>query len=130
MHEALRQSLEPVLRDMGVSGIPVPVVSEDDWAGDPEIASAMLFSRDGSGVGVSVMASGAETDRVARVADQVQEWVIEQLWAQSSTNWPSCPSHPGNHPLSASVIGRVAVWTCPSDGTVFCPVGALAVRKG
>lgn len=74
VHEVLRQSLEPVLRDMRVSGVPVPVIREDDW---------------------------------------------------SSTNWPLCPNHPVNHPLSASVIGRVAVWTCPSDGTVFCPVGAL-----
>ena len=64
-------------------------------------------------------------DRIAMVADQVQEWVIEALWATAPTNWPPCPDHPGTHPLSANVANGAAVWTCPKDGSSFVAIGAL-----
>ena len=127
MRDVLRQALAPVLRDIRVSGGPLPEIRDDDWAGGPDVASAMLQSRcDGSGAGVSVDATEPEPERVARVADQVQEWVIEELWGQAATNWPVCPHHPTTHPLRGEVRDGIAAWACPSDGTPFSPVGALS----
>ncbi|MFI6759859.1 hypothetical protein ACIBF5_12060 [Micromonospora sp. NPDC050417] len=125
MGEVLRQALEPVLRDIGVSGAPVPDIRDEDWADDPGTESAMLWSRDGSGAGVSVIVAQSAPDRVAHVADQVQEWVIEELWRRAPTNWPVCPRHPDSHPLVATVRGAAAVWVCPVDEAVVAPVGAL-----
>ncbi|RKR86102.1 hypothetical protein BDK92_0323 [Micromonospora pisi] len=126
MGDVLRQALEPVLRDINATGAPLPDIRDDDWTRDPGAESAMLWSPDGSGVGVSAIVAQPAPDRVAHVADQVQEWVIEELWRRAATNWPVCPRHPDNHPLTATVRGAVAVWVCPVDGAVVAPVGALA----
>ncbi|WP_433173977.1 hypothetical protein [Actinoallomurus sp. CA-150999] len=125
MDEVLRRALEPVLRDIRATGVPEPDVRDDDWADDDLSASAFLWSRDGSGAGVRVDRAAAEADRVVQVADQVQEWVIEELWGRAATNWPRCPQHPETHPLRASTHGRSAMWVCPGEGTPVSPVGSL-----
>jgi hypothetical protein len=84
----------------------------------------MLWSPDGSGTGIRVELLAPEAERVAMIADQVQEWVIEELWGSAPTNWPPCPNHPGSHPLAASARD-VAMWSCPADGTPVAPVGSL-----
>jgi hypothetical protein len=124
--EVLRQSLEPVLRDMRASGMPEPEVRDGDWLEDSQFSSAWLYSPDGSAVGVRVTWAAAEADRVTEVADQVQEWLVHELIGTSATNWPPCPNHPDNHPLVAAARGRVAVWMCPADSTQFSPVGSLS----
>ncbi|HEX2895886.1 MAG TPA: hypothetical protein VHO29_17920 [Marmoricola sp.] len=87
MDEALREALEPILRDLRAAGLDEPRVEDHDWAEDPERPSAMLWSRDGSGSGVSVLRSATPSERVTAVADQVQEWAIEeQLWGAAPTN--------------------------------------------
>ncbi|GAA4628811.1 hypothetical protein GCM10023196_046740 [Actinoallomurus vinaceus] len=125
MDEVLRQALEPVLRDIRATGAPEPDVRDDGWADDDLSASAFLWSRDGSAVGIRVDRAAAEADRVVQVADQVQEWVIEELWGQAATNWPRCPGHPATHPLRASTRARSAMWVCPSEGTPISPIGSL-----
>lgn len=124
VNEVLRQALDLVLRDIRSTGVPEPDIRDDDWA-DEDSASGYLWSRDGSGVGVRVDLAAAEADRVAQVADQVQEWVIEELWGHAATNWPRCPDHPDSHPLQALARDRSAVWACPAEGTSFSPVGSL-----
>lgn len=126
--EVLTRSLEPVLRDIRRTGVPVPRIEDDDWTGNPEPPSAMLWSSDGSGTGIRVDRYAPEAEQVAMVADQVQEWVIEELWGQSTTNWPPCPSHPTTHPLTATTRDGEAVWACPADRTPVCAVGALGAR--
>jgi hypothetical protein len=113
------------LRDIRASGAPMQEIRDEDWADSPEVASAMLWSSDGSSTGLRLELEAPEPDRVKQVADQVQEWVIEELWGQAPTNWPPCPNHPDSHPLAASTRERRAVWVCPSDGTPFSPVGSL-----
>ena len=103
----------------------MPDIRDDDWVRQSHIASAMLWSRDGSGMGVQVDLTDSGPDRVARVADQVQEWVIEELWRHAATNWPVCPHHPATHPLSAATPDGVATWVCPLDGARFSAIGAL-----
>ncbi|HWU23969.1 MAG TPA: hypothetical protein VN088_20700 [Nocardioides sp.] len=125
MDELLSQALAPVLRDLASVGISAPRVEDRDWTGRPESASAMLWSPDGSGVGVYVRRDSAESERIAMVAAQVQEWAIEELWAAGATNWPPCPRHPNTHPMAASTRDAAAVWMCPADAVVIVPVGEL-----
>jgi hypothetical protein len=123
--EVLREAMAPVLRDLRGAGIAEPRVEDDDWTGDPDSASVMLWSPDGSGTGVYVSRSAPAFERVAAMADQVQEWAIEELSGKAPTNWPRCPNHPSGHPMKPSTRDRAAVWVCPSDGTPFSPVGSL-----
>ncbi|MCU1633586.1 MAG: hypothetical protein JWM61_2238 [Micrococcaceae bacterium] len=44
--------------------------------------------------------------RLADLADQIQEWVIEELW-RSGSSWPQCPRHPTTHPAQP-VVGHVS----------------------
>lgn len=86
----------------------------------------MLRRPGGSGRGIFVMTHLAVAEQVASVADQVQEWAVEDLWGRGlSTSWPGCPEHPGSHPLEAVVRADRAVWVCPRSGAVVAAVGAL-----
>lgn len=120
----LAQSLAPILRDLEASGLDAPRIEDNDWADNPEAASAMLWSPGGSGMGIQVGVAAPEVERVAMVADQVQEWVIEELWGSAPTNWPRCPIHPHSHPLEAFALD-VATWVCPADRTPISAVGTL-----
>ncbi len=86
--EVLRQALEPILRDLKRAGLDEPRIEDRDWTGDPEHPSVMLWSPDGSGSGISVPRAATAFERVAAVADQVQEWAIEELSGHTETNWP------------------------------------------
>lgn len=126
MDEVLHEALEPILRDLRAAGLDEPRIEERDWAGDPERPSAMLWTRDGSASGVSVLRSATAAERVVAVTDQVQEWAIEgQLWGEGPTNWPRCPHHPGNHPMQAATVNDSAVWVCPATDEVVALVGGL-----
>lgn len=125
MDEVLQQSMEPILRDLRGAGIAAPRIEDDDWTGDPDVPSVMLWSPDGSGTRVSVSRSAPPFERIAAVADQVQEWAIEELWGHASTSWPPCPQHPNTHPMQATTRDDVAVWVCPADQTIASPIGAL-----
>jgi len=120
----LQESVEPVLRDLSRAGINAPTFDDNDWVGDREYVSSMMWSADGSGSGVSVRRAAPLAERVAQAADQVQEWAIEgQLWGSARTNWPPCPNHPESHPLQASVAETNAVWVCPGDHSAVSPIG-------
>jgi hypothetical protein len=56
------------------------------------------------------------------VADQVQEWAVEELCSVGKpTNWAQCPEHP----LAPVVSEGRAVWTCPKTGNVVAKIGHL-----
>jgi len=120
----LRESIEPVLRDLDRAGINVPTFDDNDWVGDREYVSSMMWSADGSGAGLSVRRAASLEDRIAQAADQVQEWAIEdQLWGGAHTNWPRCPHHPRSRPSQASVVGARAMWVCPANHSEVAPIG-------
>lgn len=122
----MRQALVPVLHDLESAGIAVPRVAEADRVEDAEYPQVMLWSSDGSGMGVIVSRAAPLSERVAAAADQVQEFVIEELWRlAASTNWPPCPRHPSTHPMRAMVLSEVAVWVCPVEDTRGAAVGTL-----
>ena len=125
MDPVLSAALQPILRDLRRDGLAEPRIEDRDWTGDPDRPSAMLWSPDGSGTGVSVDRHHPAFNRVADVADQVQQWAIEELWGHASTNWPRCPQHPGTHPMLATTAGETAVWACPFDQTVLSTIGDL-----
>lgn len=122
----LRQALEPILRDLKRGGLDEPRIEDRDWTGDSETTSAMLWSIDGSGSGVSVLLSETPSERIADMADQVQQWAIEdQLWRAGATNWPRCPAHPNAHPLQAAAVNDAAVWVCPQNRDVVAQIGEV-----
>lgn len=129
MDAALAEALAPVLRDLEGSGSPAPDVRDDQCSGDG-LVTAMLYSADGFGQGVSAMLTDSPAERVASVADQVQEWVLEDLWSIGRpATWPECPQHPGSHPLSAAVRGSRATWTCPRTGRIVTEIGQLSALQ-
>jgi hypothetical protein len=123
---ALSDALAPVLRDLRNSGSVRPEVRDQRWDGIEGQATAYLYSPDGSGQGVFVMTGEPAPQQLASVADQVQEWAVEELCSVGRpTNWPQCPEHPDSHPLSPVAQGGQAVWTCPVTGRLVSEIGQL-----
>jgi len=78
-------------------------------------------------MGVWLDLSQSHAERLAHLADQIQEWAVEELARlHRPTNWPVCPAHPVNHPLKATVENGQAVWACPQGDTAPSPVGELS----
>ena len=126
MDAALSEPLAPVLHDLGSSGAPVPDVRDEPWSDFPGQVTAMLHDTDGTAQGVSVMAVDSLPQRIASVADQVQEWVVEALWRVGRpATWPECPEHPNAHPLTAAVQKDRAVWICPKTRHLVSEIGRL-----
>jgi hypothetical protein len=123
--DVLSEAMAPVLRDLQCAGIAAPRIEDREWTDDPGSPSAMLWSPGGNGSGVHVTRAAPEFERVAMVADQVQDWAIDELWGQAPTNWPPCPRHPSSHPMKVSTREAAAVWVCPADEAVILPVGEL-----
>jgi hypothetical protein len=127
MDSALAEALTPVLRDLENSGSVRPDVRDGKESGWPGQLMAMLYSPGGWGQGVIALTGEPLPDRIASVADQVQEWAVEELCSVGRpTNWPQCPRHPVSHPLSAVVRDNRAVWTCPKTGDVVSEIGQLS----
>jgi hypothetical protein len=126
-----RQTMAPVLRDIEASGAIAPIFEDEtsDSVGD-DFVSVMVWSADGTGMGVFVPVEDTAAERVARLADQVQEWEIEELAAVGRpATWPECPDHPDSHPLEPVVADDTAVWRCPRSGHVISQVGALSKNR-
>lgn len=100
-------------------------MDDEDWTAQGQVASAMLWSPDDGGTGIWVHLGDSRALQVAHVADQVQEWAVEELWGSRPTNWPPCPHHPTTHPLTTEVRDDAAWWCCPKDGTAVAVVGTL-----
>jgi hypothetical protein len=102
VHTELASALSPVLHDLGTEQDLTAQLRDEQWAGTPGQMSARLGNpADGSTMGIYVLAADSDAQRIASLADQVQEWAVETLWkAGLSATWPECPLHPGSHPKS------------------------------
>jgi hypothetical protein len=128
----LAAALAPLLRDLEAAHVPEPRLADAAprfaLPGEP---SVMLYAPDGSGWGISLLADAPHAEQLAHLADQVQEWAVEVLWAVGrSAVWPQCPEHPDSHPLQPQVVDEYtntasAVWRCPKSGHVVAPIGEL-----
>jgi hypothetical protein len=126
MTEHLYRALNAVFRDLDPTGCPAPNVEPRAWQHWPSAESAMLRAEDGSGQGVWTDTAVSEADQLAMVAEQVQDWAVEELCRRRlPTNWPQCPQHPDNHPLNAAVRDGAAVWECPSTRRPVGRIGRL-----
>ena len=130
--EAIRGAAGPVLRDIAASGAIGLDLREEARAdrGDG-IVCAWASAADGiTGVDIWVALESSVAERVAELAEQLQEWEVEELPAVGrSASWPECPEHPNSHPLEPVVAGEDgAVWRCPRSGDVICAIGALGRR--
>jgi hypothetical protein len=123
------EALALVMRDLAATRAVLPEVDEIRWSGLADRDTVMLRGLDGSGQGVWALDGDEFAVQVASVADQVQEWTVEELSARGRpATWPECPVHPNAHPLSALVRDRRAVWVCPTSGVLVGEVGGLPAR--
>lgn len=91
---ALRDIMAPVLRDIMASGAVLPIIQEEAYP-DVEVGTFCIFlwGAGGTGIGVWIYMARLGVEQVARVAEDVQEWEIEELAAVGrSATWPECPS--------------------------------------
>lgn len=126
---ALDAVLAPILADLRAAGAIVPAVRYEAWEDrGPNYVSAFIGPPgESTGTGVWVDRSESAAAELARLADQVQEWEVEELAAQGRpATWPQCPEHPNSHPLEP-VAGAddAAVWRCPRSQRVAGLIGQL-----
>jgi hypothetical protein len=125
--ERFEVALTTVLHDLMVTTGLAPRVQEGRWGARPGMETVMLHGPDGSGASVSFVLAKASALSLSELADQVQEWAIEELARIGrSTNWPACPQHRDSHPLEPAVADDRAVWRCPTTRVVVAPIGGLA----
>lgn len=126
MHPEIEAALAPVLRDVCSTAGITPLILDTPPVNDPSVANIVLTSPDGSATGVRLELDRPFVAQVIAAADQVQEWVIEELWAAGrSATWPECTFHSGGHPMSARAQGGEAVWVCPAFEVQVAGIGVL-----
>jgi hypothetical protein len=127
MPRAIDIALELIANDLVAGDVPVPRIEQTTWQDWDSSESVMLFAADGSGQGVWLDLGLPQAERMAHLADQVQDWAVEELARLGrSTNWPACPDHPATHPLEAAAENDRAVWACPARGATSSPIGGLS----
>ncbi|ADB34848.1 hypothetical protein Kfla_5844 [Kribbella flavida DSM 17836] len=118
--------LSLLVRDLQSTGGISLQVRDEPVNGDSEYESVWLLSRDGSRTGLLAPLAMAEPDRVVHVADQVQEFVHEELWGLGRpATWPECLEHPGTHPLQPERTPKGPGWVCPKSGHTAGCIGEL-----
>ena len=126
-----RATLAAVLADLRATGAILPDIREEAHGDQgPDVVSAWLQSPPGrgsaGGMGIRVLLSEPPAERLADLADQIQEWEVEELSAAGRpATWPECQRHPGTHPPPAQSTGRPGRVVLPKTGQVISPIGAL-----
>ena len=122
----LTAALEPVLADLVNAVDLAPDIRGSDFGGPGSIC-AVLTMEGGGGVGVRITEGADRSRQVVDLADQIQDWAVEELWsAGRSPAWPTCPEHPDSHPLTPTEADSRAVWICPTTSKVVATIGHLA----
>lgn len=130
MDAVAERLLDQVRADLAhTRGLRLRVLDEPATA-DYDTPSFWLLSAHGVRTGVLVHPNAEESQRLADVADQIQEFVLEELGRLGrSAAWPACPEHPTTHPLTATLADGQACWQCPASGTVIAAIGTLAETR-
>ena len=127
MEKALQEALDVLLPELRRTAGLRPII--EDRAGvnrfDEEVINVMFLNQDGHGQGIQVP-EGDRPHQLAQVADQIQEWAIEELWNRGRpATWPECPFHPGSHPLEPVVVADTALRRCPKTAEPVAAIGEL-----
>jgi hypothetical protein len=121
----LNAALDPVLRDLDGVGLR-PRIEPYQWSSSPGQLTAMSWWPTGDGAGIWVMANDSLEQRVAMLAEQIQDVAVGTLPSIGRPAvWPECPDHPDSHPLQARYDGTAAVWACPRTGRRITEIGHL-----
>ncbi|MFE5816565.1 hypothetical protein [Streptomyces sp. NPDC056479] len=121
--EEFTHALDAVLHDLRAQSSVEPRLEEDAEFG------LVMYAHDGSGQGIVPPWDATPEERLANLADQVQDWAVETLCSVGAPAvWPHCPEHPDNHPLTATVADGTAIWACPKSGADFGRIGTLEQR--
>jgi hypothetical protein len=122
-------TIAPVLRDLRAADAILPEVRYQAWEdrGTDYVRAFIGPVGQTTGQGVWVALASPAPERVAQLAEQVQEWEVEELCAAGRpATWPECPEHPGSHPLEPTVgDDGAASWRCPRSGMIICAIGEL-----
>ena len=94
MGEILDRSMRVVLHDITQTGAPEPRVEDRAWHDDVHCESVWLWALDGSGVGVWIDLGLPPAEALAQLADQVQEWIIEELGRTPADELAALPNPP------------------------------------
>jgi hypothetical protein len=124
--DLLQTALQLVLRDhRSTNGIALRLLDEPS-SNDPEYESMVLLSSSRSRTGLLAPLDMEQPERVIHVADQVQEFVHEELnWLGLPVVWPECPEHPASHPLRPVLVVDKPSWQCPRSGHTISAIGEL-----
>lgn len=117
-------ALAVVLRDVAAT-YPIPVRTEpSDF---DQHTDCVWITTDGtSKAGIWTRSELSPADRLAVVAGEVADWLVECLAAAGlPATWRECPLHPGTHPLDPRAATAGAEWTCPRTGAPVAAVGSL-----
>jgi hypothetical protein len=122
----LLKAITPLLRDISATGAILPDIEDSSWDDDPDVISALIGKSGISYQGIRIRLSLSDVERLADLAQQVQEWEVEALWHTGrNSSWPECPIHPNRHPLSADMRDGYPSWYCPVTGAAISEIGAL-----
>ncbi|MFG2138942.1 hypothetical protein [Streptomyces sp. NPDC048650] len=115
-------SSDGVPRELGAGAVfdSRPLEDREELAGGPSLPHsadsavvATLAFRDGSSVSVHLDGTMGESEALARLADGLQDSVLENT---GGAPFPPCPGH--GHPAVADVVKGIPSWVCPHGGVV------------
>jgi hypothetical protein len=112
-------ALQRVMSDLTKTTELRPEVAVD--FSDPDELHYRYRSEGGGSHGASLAWEDDEESATVRLADLVQDDVLEDLWGPT---WPTCPSH--SHPAQPTLHGGQATWVCPSADRALAIIGTLA----
>jgi hypothetical protein len=92
------------------------------WKTDGPSVTGWVLDSDGvAGIGLSNFADLDWEEVVIRVAETIQEGLIE---GTGHLPFPVCRTH-GVHPMDAAIAANVPSWRCPKGTGHGVPIGAL-----
>jgi hypothetical protein len=123
---SLADALGMVVRDLDRTGGIRLEVRDDPTYRLFGYETVWMLSEHPSRTGLSAPVEMGDAERVVHVADQVQEFVLEELGRlELPATWPECSEHPGSHPLEARLEDGGPAWVCPKSGHTVAGVGEL-----
>ena len=88
-------------------------------------AHQIIFQVNGGSEVLDISPLDEQPYRLVRIADALQEQLIEESWRSvgAATPRPRCPLTGHGHPLQARLLHADAVWQCPTNRECRCSIG-------